>query len=194
MSDLNDRIPHPSEDSLGWALTQAARLHRIYLNTKLVDLDLFAGQEQVLQVLASHKAISMGELAGILRVRAPTASKTVTRVAALGLVERSCNPKDARTVRVRLTQKSRIAVTRLQGLWDEVESVLVADLDAQEQSQMRKFLLRAAMNLAGALGSNRQDMDALPTASDHHPAHRSQSFSKAGVLAPLATGTLSERG
>jgi hypothetical protein len=96
MSNLNERIQHPSEDSLGWALAQAARLHRIYLTTKLADLDLVAGQEQVLQVLASHKATSMGELAGVLRVRAPTASKSVTRLAALGLVERSCNPRDAR--------------------------------------------------------------------------------------------------
>jgi hypothetical protein len=35
MSTLNDRIQHPSEDCLGWALTQAAGLHRIHLNTKL---------------------------------------------------------------------------------------------------------------------------------------------------------------
>jgi DNA-binding MarR family transcriptional regulator len=183
MSTLNDHPQHPSEVSLGWALAQAARLHRIYLNTKLADLDLFAGQEQVLQVLASHKAISMGELAGILRVRAPTASKTVTRLATLGLVERFCNPEDARAVRVKLTRKGRMAVARIQTLWDEVESALVADLDAEEQRQMRRLLLRAAMNLAGALGSNRQDMDARPAVSDQHRAHRKQSSSKAGVLA-----------
>jgi DNA-binding MarR family transcriptional regulator len=183
MSTLNDRFQHPSEASLGWALTQASRLHRIYLNTKLADLDLFAGQEQVLQVLASHKTTSMGELAGVLRVRAPTASKTVTRLAALGLVERYCNPKDARTVRVRLTRKGRMAVARIQTLLDEVESVLVADLDAEEQRQMRKLLLRTGSNLAGALGSNGQDIGALPAASDYHPAHRKPSDSKAGVLA-----------
>jgi DNA-binding MarR family transcriptional regulator len=182
MSTLNKRIQHPAEASFGWALAQAARLHRIYLNTKLAGLGLFAGQEQVLQVLTSHKATSMGELAGILRVRAPTASKTVTRLAALGLVERFCTPEDARSVRVKLTRKGRMAVAHIQTLWDEVESVLVADLDAEEQRQMRKLLLRAAMNLAGALGSNRQDTSALPAALDQHPAHRRQSSRKAGVL------------
>jgi hypothetical protein len=39
------------------------------------------------------------------------------------------------------------------------------------------------MNLAGALGSNRQDMDALPAVSADHRAHRKPSSSKAGVLA-----------
>ncbi|WP_147023400.1 MarR family winged helix-turn-helix transcriptional regulator [Microvirga aerophila] len=183
MSPLNERIQHPSEDSLGWALAQAARLHRFYLNEKLAGMGLFAGQEQALQVLSSYDEVSMGELAGILRVRTPTASKTVTRLAALGLVARSCNPIDARTVRVRLTRKGRMAVARIQTLWDEVESDMVAGLDAEEQRQMRKLLLRAAMNLAGALGSNRQDTGAVPAALDHHPAHRRQSSRKADVLA-----------
>jgi hypothetical protein len=66
---------------------------------------------------------------------------------------------------------------------DEVESAVVADLDAEEQKQMHRLLLRAAMNLAGALGSNGQDMEALLAASDHHPAHRRQSSRRAGVSA-----------
>jgi hypothetical protein len=50
MSTLND-LKHPGDPTIGWALTQAARLHRTYLNTKLADLGLFAGQEQVLEAL-----------------------------------------------------------------------------------------------------------------------------------------------
>jgi hypothetical protein len=42
---------HPSDTSTGWLLAQAARLHRFYLNEKLTEMGLFAGQEQVLQVL-----------------------------------------------------------------------------------------------------------------------------------------------
>jgi DNA-binding MarR family transcriptional regulator len=183
MSTLNERIQHPSEDSVGWALAQAARLHRFYLNEKLADMGLFAGQEQVLQVLDQQNAITMSELAAFLRVRVPTASKAVTRLAALGFVERQSDGGDRRAVRVRLTRKGKAAAARIQTLWDEVESALVADLDAEEQRQMRRLLLRAAMNLAGALGSNRQDMDARPAVSDHHRAHRKQSSRKARVLA-----------
>jgi len=42
------RLQHPSDHTIGWALTQAARLHRLHLSQKLADLGLFAGQEQVL--------------------------------------------------------------------------------------------------------------------------------------------------
>jgi DNA-binding MarR family transcriptional regulator len=71
-----------------------ARLHRFHLNEKLADMGLFAGQEQVLQALDDQGALTMGELASILRVRVPTASKAVTRLAALGFVERQ---SDGRT-------------------------------------------------------------------------------------------------
>ena len=42
----------------------------------------------MLQALAAEGALTMGELAAILRVRPPTASKTISRLSALGLVAR----------------------------------------------------------------------------------------------------------
>src|SRR5215217_9176953 len=121
MSTVKDLLTHPGDRTIGWALTQAARLHRMHLNTKLADLGLFAGQDQVLESLDSHGALTMNELAAVLRVRAPTASKMVTRLAALGFAQRDPGQKDARTVRVRLTRKGRLAITHLRELWDDVE-------------------------------------------------------------------------
>ena len=78
----------PGVRSVGWALVQAARLHRARTGDRLAKLGLFAGQEQVVQALAAAGTMTMGDLAALLRVRPPTASKTVTRLAALGIVER----------------------------------------------------------------------------------------------------------
>jgi DNA-binding MarR family transcriptional regulator len=167
---------------IGWALMQAARLHRVYLSQKLVDLDLFAGQEQVLQALTSPRAVTIGELATILRVRTPTASKMVTRLAAVGFVERCQSRKDARTVRVRLTRKGRMAATRLQGLWSEVERDLVQGLDSAEQRQLQESLLQVATNLSRALGSNEPDFDSVSATYDDQQAREHQSSSKTGVL------------
>lgn len=64
----------------------------------------------------------MGDLAALLRVRTPTASKAVTRLAALDFVASAADPKDARTITVRLTRKGRLAAGRIQAIWDEVES------------------------------------------------------------------------
>jgi hypothetical protein len=62
-------MKHPGEKSVGWALVQAAQLHRGRMGDKLGALGLFAGQEQVLQALAAPGLMTMGELAAVLRVR-----------------------------------------------------------------------------------------------------------------------------
>lgn len=162
-------MKHPSETTIGWVLTQVARLHRLYLNEKLAEIGLFAGQEQVLQGLDTQDAITMGELANSLRVRMPTASKAVTRLAALGLVERQSDGGDRRMVRVRLTRKGKAAAVRMHVLWDEVESDLVAGFALKESTRLRTFLLRAASSLATALSSTEQDFDnPLDASDDHH--------------------------
>src|SRR5688572_18371282 len=110
----------------------------------------------------------MSELATLLRVRVPTASKAVTRLAALGFVERQSDGGDRRAVRVRLTRKGKTAAARIHGLWDEVESDMVVGFDAKESKRLRKLLLRAATNLATALGGNEQDFDVPLDALDDH--------------------------
>lgn len=149
----------PIERTIGWALAQTARLHRFYLNEKLADLGLFAGQEQVLQVLDTNDEITVGELAAILRVRNPTVSKAVMRLTSLGLVERYPEPKDGRTVRVRLTRKGRVMTGRVRGLWDEVEADLIGELAPKERKHLRKLLLQGAKNLTRALGGDERDFD-----------------------------------
>jgi DNA-binding MarR family transcriptional regulator len=159
---------HPSDNSTGWLLAQAARLHRFYLNEKLDEMGLFAGQEQVLQVLDRHDAVTISELATTLRVRVPTASKAVTRLAALGFVERLSDAKDRRSVRVKLTRKGKTAAVRINTLWMEVETNMVAELDLKDRKRMRKLLLQAATNLATALGGDERDFDIPLDALDDH--------------------------
>ena len=145
---------HPGAKSVGWALVQAARLHRSRMGDKLGDLGLFAGQEQVLQALAAIGLMTMGELAAILKVRPPTASKTVARLAALHLVERHAEPDDARVVRVKLTDEGRRRAEAIERLWDDVEAECLDGLDAKERKRLRKSLRRIAKNLAAVTGAD----------------------------------------
>lgn len=164
---------HPGQKSMGWALTQAARLHRTRLGDRLANLKLFPGQDAVLQVLASAGPLTMGDLAAALRVRPPTASKTITRLSAIGLVERHTGPGDARVVRVRLTLEGQARAAAIEGLWDEVEAEMLAGFDPKERRRLRKLLRRAARNLAEAAGADPQglespedEMDLLPESMD----------------------------
>ena len=160
-------MKHPGEKSVGWVLMRAARLHRARMGEKLVALGLYPGQEQVLQALATQSAdeaadksgstangnappsgMSMGELAAILQVRPPTASKTVSRLSAMGLVARQERDRDGRVVRVALTEAGRARAEAITGLWDEVEDELLAGLDAKDRKRLRKLLRKAGRNLA----------------------------------------------
>lgn len=152
-------MKHPGSKSVGWALLQTARLHRSRMGDKLGDLGLFAGQEQVLQALAVAGAMTMGELAMILRVRPPTASKTVSRLAALGLIERQPEPDDARVVRVRLTEEGMRKAAAIEQLWDEVEAELLTGFDTKDRKRLRKLLRRAAKSLAEAVGADPRGLD-----------------------------------
>ena len=152
-------IIHPGVKSVGWALVQASRLHRSRTGDKLSELGLFAGQEQVLQALASSGPMTMGDLATILRVRPPTASKTVSRLSALKLVERHTEPGDARVVRVKLTKEGKRKAAAIDALWDEVEAELLAGFDNKDRKRLRKLLRKAAKNLAGITGADQTDFE-----------------------------------
>jgi DNA-binding MarR family transcriptional regulator len=152
-------LKHPGAKSVGWALVQAARLHRSRMGDKLASLGLFAGQEQVLQALAVEGMMTMGELASILRVRPPTASKTVSRLAALGLVERQAEPDDARIVRVRLTPEGQAKAVAIETLWDDVEDEMLDGFDPKDRKRLRKLLRKVARNLADATGADARGLE-----------------------------------
>ncbi|SFG44716.1 DNA-binding transcriptional regulator, MarR family [Methylobacterium gossipiicola] len=145
----------PGSKSVGWALVQAARLHRSRVGDRLAALDLFAGQEQVVQALAASGTMTMGDLAATLRVRPPTASKTISRLAALGFVERRAEAGDGRIVRVRLTEMGLAKAEAIERIGEDVEAELLAGFEGKERRRLRKLLRKAARNLAevsGALG------------------------------------------
>jgi len=158
-----DRMKHPGVKTVGWVLVQTARLHRGRMGDKLAGLDLFPGQEQVLQALASEGKMTMGELASILRVRPPTASKTVSRLAALNLIERHTEIGDARVVSVKLTREGRRKAAAIEELWNEVEEELLTDFDQKDRKRLRKLLKRAAKNLARLAGA---DLDGFDSTED----------------------------
>jgi DNA-binding MarR family transcriptional regulator len=158
--DMDKDIIHPGVKSVGWALVQASRLHRSRTGDKLSELGLFAGQEQVLQALASSGPMTMGDLAAILRVRPPTASKTVSRLSSLKLVERHTEPGDARVVRVKLTKEGKRKAAAIDALWAEVEGELLAGFDNKDRKRLRKLLRKAAKNLAGLTGADQTGFEA----------------------------------
>lgn len=147
----------------------AARLHRTRMAMLLGEIGLFPGQEQALQVLAQNQSnMTMGELSRTLHVRPPTASKTIARLAAQGLVERDSSSPDGRVVRVRLTDTGAEKLAKVDAATDQIESELTDLFDGKESKRLRKFLRRITRQLGetidpesdpGALGDDDLDPD-----------------------------------
>ena len=176
----SDAMKHPEAKSVGWALVQAARLHRGRMGDELGELGLFAGQEQVLQALAVAGLMTMGELASVLRVRPPTASKTVSRLAALRLVERHAEPDDARIVRVKLTdggpaqgrRRSSSSGTRSKPSFSTASTPRSASACASSCARPPRTSPRPPARIrAGLEAARTEDLDdARPSPGLRHPA------------------------
>jgi DNA-binding MarR family transcriptional regulator len=145
--------------TVGYRLNHTARLQRARAAKLLAGLGLFPGQETVLKLLAEHDGRTMGDLAGALRVRPPTASKTIARLTAQGLVERRTSNGDGRLVRVHLTDTGRERANAIDGIWHALEQEMVDGLDGKDRKRLRKLLRRIERNLAGRLGTEPQDDD-----------------------------------
>jgi DNA-binding MarR family transcriptional regulator len=143
----------PYSKTVGYALLHAARLHRARMAQLLAELGLFPGQDQVLTTLAAEDGRTIGDLASVLRVRPPTASKAIGRLTAQGLVERRSSPGDARIVRVHLTEEGRRRATAVKAVWRILEDEAVELLDRKDKKRLRRGLGKIAKSLNAAAGN-----------------------------------------
>lgn len=148
----------PYAKTVGYELLHAARLHRARSAQLLQELGLFPGQEQVLTLLAaSEDGRTMGDLASELRVRPPTASKTVARLSAQGLVERRAVDGDGRVVKVQLTEEGRSRAEAVEGVWGALEKEACEGVDGKDRKRIRKLLRKVGANLGAQLGAAHDD-------------------------------------
>lgn len=151
---LGVTMKDPFAKTIGYRLNHTARLQRALSARLLSDLGLFPGQESVLKLLAEQDGRTMGDLATALRVRPPTASKTIARLTTQGLVERRATDGDGRLVRVFLTEVGRERSGAIDAVWETLENDIVAGLDGKERKRLRKLLRKVEKNLALRLGTD----------------------------------------
>lgn len=102
--------------------------HRLLaaLDDALADLRLSAGEINALACFAGRDAVSVRELVGATAQRPSTLTGVLDRLERRGLVERGANPKDRRSVLVRLTPDGRAHAARVAEAYGELERRLPA--------------------------------------------------------------------
>ncbi len=133
--------------AVGQALTLAARRHRAYMAALLAEIGLFPGQDQVLQLLADDDGVTMTAIADALRIKPPTASKMIARMAAQGLLERRGIEDDARRVAVFITAEGSSRIDELRRTAKKVEKQALVGLDDKDIRRLRRLLKKVAKNL-----------------------------------------------
>ncbi len=148
-----------TQKTVGQQLMLASRLHRARMAELLAEIGIFPGQEVVLQALSGTEGATMGELSRTLRVRPPTISKTITRLAAQGLVARRSRTDDARIVLVTLTAEGEAKLSRIAELTSLMEEDIAELLDDKDAKRLRKLLRRLSKGLAKSTAGADLDQD-----------------------------------
>ena len=130
--------------------SQAARATRLYAGGHLAHVGLHPGQEGVLKALAEYEGQSMGDLATMLSVKAPTVTKMVARLAAQGYVERRASKGDGREAHVFLTDRGREAVAAVDRIMKRVEKRALAGIEDKKRRELRRLLRHVEKNLGVA--------------------------------------------
>lgn len=80
---------------------------------ELAESDLTYSQMQALRYLATHRRVTVGDLAEGLNISYPSATNMVHRLEKKGLIRRIANPRDRRQVGLVLTEEGRGLINRV---------------------------------------------------------------------------------
>lgn len=107
MTDLPDQLI----DELDAVIVQLGRLMSARHGEMCCEGALSPAQAITLRILGDHESLKMGELAGLLGIKAPAASALVDSLARAAMVEREHDVDDRRVMRVRLSEAGRAALS-----------------------------------------------------------------------------------
>jgi len=135
------------------AIFRVARLHKLIAGQLLRDTGLYPGQELVMMRLWDAGPQRQVDLIRMIDSDAATMTRTVRRLEKSGFVKVFPSPTDRRAVIVEATAASQPLRLKVAQIWNELESLTVGDLSAQEQKQTLRDLKTLERNLLNSPGT-----------------------------------------
>jgi DNA-binding MarR family transcriptional regulator len=118
----------------------ATALRRMLHTTSAGLLDL--GQVDALELLVHTGKVRMGELAGLLRVDASTATRAVQRLVDAGLARRGSDPCDRRGVVIEVTPAGAAILDEIRARGRQTFEQLTAGFSSRELHQLGELMTR----------------------------------------------------
>lgn len=157
MTDTTSKQPPPS---LGFVISDVARLIRRNFNRRVQHLGLTQAQWQVLAHLSRNEGIRQIQLADVLDMQPISVARIIDRMAAAGWVERRPDPADRRAVNLYLAPKASPILEQMWQHGSETRQQALQQIPAAQQEQLLQLLLTMRENLS---------QDNLSTGSESNP-------------------------
>lgn len=157
MTDTTSKQPPPS---LGFVISDVARLIRRNFNRRVQHLGLTQAQWQVLAHLSRNEGIRQIQLADVLDMQPISVARIIDRMAAAGWVERRPDPADRRAVNLYLAPKASPILEQMWQHGAETRQQALQQIPAAQQEQLLQLLLTMRENLS---------QDNLSTGSEPNP-------------------------
>jgi MarR family transcriptional regulator, organic hydroperoxide resistance regulator len=135
---LNDFIP---------LFTRASKLMRGAADAAFSRHGVRVGQNLLLERLWEEDGLTPGEIAQQLGVSTPTVVKMATRMEAAGFLERRPDERDARLVRLFLTDRGRSVRKPLERELEQLRQQATANLTAADRREFEAALAKVVGNL-----------------------------------------------
>ena len=133
--------------SLGLSIIKLCRAHRGATGTLLATLGLHSGQEMILMQLWREDGQSQKTLAQSLGIQAPTATKMLQRLEAMGVIARRASSTDGRGMNAFLTDKGRALEPKVHAVFKQLDQRTATDLSDAELELLHGLLARVTSNL-----------------------------------------------
>jgi DNA-binding MarR family transcriptional regulator len=144
------------ENSLGYNISDLARLIRKRFDEESRDLGVTNSQWRVLVNVFRQPGINQGALADQMEVEPITTCRMVDRLETAGLVERRRDPNDRRAWQIHLTDAARPLIDKLKERAAGLNAVALAGLGEREQAELVRMLDVIRRNLSGNPSDVRQ--------------------------------------
>jgi len=142
--------PSQPEQSIGFLISDVARLLRRNFDRRAQRIGLSRAQWQVLAWLKRNQGISQTQLADLLELSPMTLVRLIDRLEANGLVERRPHPRDRRVYQLYLAGHAQPNLDRLWSMGAETRAEALSGIAPEIEAQLISALVRIRKNLIEA--------------------------------------------
>ena len=131
-----------AEDCIFYQLAKTNQAALRFWSKKVAQLDVTATQGMILNFLLDEDNVPSRQLGDRVNFDSATITGLLDRLEAIALIERQPNPKDRRSVLIRLTTKGRELAVEIRKQVGEENREFLSDLTSDEEEALRNLLHR----------------------------------------------------